>query len=314
MNPESTYVSTGQKLFRNPELLINWVNGKPKPNSLQVALTEECTLRCSFCSVANREKKFVFEYNDLISATQKFIDLGIKTVEATGGGDPLCYDRLCDYIDFCYSNNLQIGLITNGIFINKVLTTDQRNKLTWIRISANTLDYRSHLDLPTDYTGTLGFSYCYHSESTVERLKHIREVAIDNNVEYVRLVPNCIATLEEQNENNKKLLALATELGPPIFYQTKTFKTPANCYWGYMKPFLYPDNFVYACSSSPLNEDANKQFNPIYRWFHWTDTDKIYNSPITSCIDTSHCSHCVFSGQNELLEYALNEQTHDKFI
>jgi len=255
-----------------------------------------------------------YVYDISVGETHRFESSFRILCHNTGGGDPLCYDQLGDYIDFCYSNNLQIGLITNGIGINKCLTTDQRNKLTWIRISTNTLDYRSHLDLPNNYAGTLGFSYCYHSESTIERLKHIRQIAIENNVEYVRLVPNCIATLEEQEENNKKLLVLATELGPPIFYQTKIFKTPANCYWGYMKPFLYPDNFVYACSSSPLNEDANQQFNPIYRWFHWTETDKIYSQPIKSCIDTNHCSHCVFSAQNEMLDYALNPQIHDRFI
>lgn len=313
-NKLQIYTSTGRKLLRHGDLLNLWNQGNPMPQSLQVALTEKCNLSCKFCSVANREKKYEFDYDNLIEATKQFISLGINTVEITGGGDPLLYPRLNDYICFLIKNSLKIGLITNGIKINEIIDKELINRFAWIRISANVYDYKNKIDIPENYTGTLGFSYCWTDGiSTIDMLKKIRDIALENKVKYIRLVPNCLGNKKEQEEKNRFLPQIAAQVGEPVFYQPKIFDTPTNCYWGYIKPFLYCDEYIYPCSSTVLNTDADKQFNTNYRWCHWKDVEEIWES-IKSIIDTSKCDHCVFTEQNNDLDYALHEQEHEDFV
>jgi len=306
------FTSTGIKLLRNPELLMAWKLKNPIPRSLQVAPTERCNLKCRFCSVVNRSKKFELPIADLICATEKFIGLGIRTVEITGGGEPLCYPDLDTYLEFL-EPRVKIGLITNGIGINK--HKPFLKKVSWIRISANVFDYTGEIEIPERFMGTLGFSYVWtEGLSTIRTLEQIKKMALKNNVKYIRLVPNCIATKEEQKSNNRYLAMVAKKIGEPLFFQPKEFNTPNNCYWGYLKPFLYADGYVYPCSSTVLNPDANKQFNSTYRLCHWMEMDKIWKLEIKSMVDTKRCEHCVFGDQNRMLEYALNKQEHEDFI
>ena len=313
MDKLDTFTSTGKKLLRQGSLLQHWKNHVPIPHSLQVAPTEKCNLKCKFCSVSNRSRQFEFRLSDLIEATKKFLDLGTKTVEITGGGDPLCYPDLGLYLKFL-RRFVQIGLITNGIGINRLQPFF--DAISWIRISANVFDYTGRIDIPEGFKGTLGFSYVWtEGISTIETLERIREIAIKNNVQYIRMVPNCIATKKEQEENNMFLAGLVSQtLGAPFFFQPKNFDTPHNCYWGYLKPFLYADGYVYPCSSTVLNPDADRQFNSSYRLCHWTETFAIWKPEIKSLVDTKKCEHCVFTEQNKTLEYTLNEQEQEEFI
>jgi len=304
------FTSTGQKLLRHPDLIQSWKEGCPVPHSLQVALTEKCNLNCKFCSVANRERKYEWNLDDLISATEKFIRLGTKTVEITGGGEPLCYPDIFPYVHYLINRGMRIGLITNGIGIN--LHLDWVRFIDWLRISANVYDYLGKIELPSAHMGTLGFSYVWtEGISSLETLRKIKKIALENRVDYIRLVPDCTKDIEKQNEFLEKI---AEEIGPPLFLQRKIFKSPNHCYWGYLKPFLYCDGYVYPCSSMVLNLDADKQFHESYRVCHWTEIEKIWGETVKSLVDTAKCGHCVFSHQNEMLEYSLSKQSHEEFI
>ncbi len=315
---QNTFTSTGSKLLRHGDLLTKWSQGIPTPLFVEVALTEACTLNCQFCSVKNREKKYIWDYDRLISATNSFIKLGIKAITISGGGDPLCYSHVNDYLKFLLANHLQVGLITNGIGLNTVLDPVYLNQLSWLRISSNVFDYKDSISIPEDreaFKGTLGFSYVWtEGISTYNKLLEIKQIALKNKVEYVRLIPNCISTSQEQIKNNKFIVSLANGLGHPFFAQPKVFSISDQCLWGYVKPFLYCDEYLYPCSSTVLNPDADKKFNTSYRWCHYTEIEKVWSEPIKTIIDTSRCTHCVFCEQNKIMQYALLPQTHEDFI
>ncbi|MDD1778587.1 MAG: radical SAM protein [Candidatus Helarchaeota archaeon] len=304
------YTSTGFKLLRHPKLILAWQEGYPIPNSLQVALTEKCNLNCKFCSIRNRERKYEIDLDELVLATEKFISLGIKTIEITGGGEPLLYPNFNNYVDYLLRKNMKVGLITNGIGINKYAI----GYLNWIRISANVYDYKNQIEIPLNFHGTLGFSYVWtEGISSISTLFKIKEIALKNKVSYVRVVPDC--SRDDIAEQNRFLEEFVNQLGTPFFLQGKRFKTSNGCYWGYLKPFLYADGFVYPCSSVVLNPDADKKFHESYRICHWSDAEKVWRQePIKSLIKTSKCPHCVFTKQNEMLNYIGNKQRHEDFI
>lgn len=315
MSRLNTFTSTGKKLLRHGSLLHSWKNHKPIPHSLQVALTERCNLNCRFCSVKNRTRKYEWTLTELITATEKFIGLGTKSVEITGGGEPLCYKGISQYIQYLHERGMKVGLITNGLNINYILNMNIRSYLSWIRISANVYDEVGKIDIPILFPGTLGFSYVWNEGvSSIKKLKEIQDIAIYNEVSYIRLVPNCLATKEEQYVNNESLARMAEVLGEPFFFQRKTFGTPSNCYWGYIKPFLYCDGNVYPCSSLVLNSDAHEQFNSSYKMCHWTEINEFWEKDIYSLVNTTKCDKCVFTEQNEMLEYAGRYQDHEEFL
>jgi hypothetical protein len=205
-------------------------------------------------------------------------------------------------------------LITNGTLLRKLLHPEH---LTWLRISANSLDYCKEIFIPKLKSDAyLGFSYCfdYEGDSTVDTLKLIQRIAIQHNARYVRVVPNCIGDVEKHHQPIKEIVEA---LGKPLFYQEKRKDVFANCWIGYLKPFLNADGYVYPCSSTVLNEDAEKQFNPKYRWYHWREIKRIYGSNGTEVIkpvDGSKCADCVFTGNNRLYDYIINQQDCEEFL
>src|SRR3990167_10146237 len=81
INPLETFTSTGRKYLHQPQMIEGIRRGIPSPVSLQVSPTNQCQLRCVFCSVDERDLSLEWKLEDLIETIQKIHVLGIKTVE-----------------------------------------------------------------------------------------------------------------------------------------------------------------------------------------------------------------------------------------
>ena len=313
MDKVNVFTSTGAKLIHHPESIERLqIHKMGSPISLQIAPTSRCNLSCDFCSNINRDL-----HEDLpLIPLLKFIDtlstMGLKVIEISGGGDPTLYHGINELIDHCHIIGLKIGLISNGTLLKKKITQKNLDKLHWLRISMNCLDYLDSVDIPI-IKGTLGFSYVMNNRTDPRILERLQSYVNFVNPEYVRIVPNCQATHEEQKENNRSLSSMVEQWGHPYFYQTKEFQKPDNCYWGYFKPFLLHDGFVYPCSSVVLNDTANRKFHDMFRW----STMEEYPTKLLSVIQpfsTENCTHCVFTSQNNLVHSILNTNGMEDFI
>ena len=311
-NMESTFTSTGFKLMRHPGVIKNIMeNGKATPVSLQVSPTSRCNLKCSFCSNANREKHEDLDSIKLIQFIRKMTLKGLKTVEYTGGGDPTCYGPINEVIKVSRDLGLEQGFITNGVELSK-LTEVSINSLSWLRISMNCLDYIDSIEIP-DIKGVLGFSYVMNEKTDHRVLDRLKRYTKVHEPAYVRIVPDCQTTLEEQEENNRRYSSSVGEWGHPFFYQVKNFSRPERCWWGYIKPFLYNNSYIYPCSSVVLNDDSEGQFHEKYKWSHMDDFIDCYRKKMVP-FDTNHCNHCVFAGQNEIIDSLLCPSGMSNFI
>ena len=116
-NPIDIFTSTGGKYLHHPEMIDGLKNGNPRPVSLQVSPTNRCNIRCQFCSVDERTLSLEWDVEDLKQAIFKFVTLGIKTVEFSGGGDPTLFKHLPELVSFCKKFGLKLGMITNGILL-----------------------------------------------------------------------------------------------------------------------------------------------------------------------------------------------------
>lgn len=313
MDKENQFTSTGIKLLHHPVVIERLkAYRKGSPISLQLAPTSRCNLNCVFCSNVHREKHEDLPYHAVQRLLETMMRIGAKTVEWTGGGDPTQWQHIKDAILFASSLAYRQGFITNGVDLKKKVSQQALDKLTWVRISMNCLDYVDGIDIP-DIKGTLGFSYVMNDKTTDEVFFRINKYVQKFKPSYVRIVPNCQVSEEEQIENNKKYSKMVSLWGDPYFYQEKVFAKPKECYWGYFKPFILHDGYVYACSSVVLNDDAGRKFHEKYRLCKMEDLYDKYVNEIEP-VSSESCEHCVFCRQNDMIRYILNPDGMEAFV
>ena len=300
------FTSTGLKIIHHPEVIKKLQQyGMGTPISAQLAPTAMCNLRCSFCSNAKRTLNEYLDPKDVMEILSELKHLGLKTLEITGGGDPTMYGYINDIIEYAHKIGLQQGFITNGILLKKRVSQKNIDRLSWLRISMNCLDYVDNIDIP-DFKGTLGFSYVMNDKTAEsDVLYRLDNAVIKYNPKYVRIVPNCLATPEQQKINNKIYSEKVARWGKPYFYQVKEFNQPDHCYWCYFKPFILHDGYVYPCSSVVLNSGASGKFHEKYRWIKMSEFADVYKKPMVP-FSTKKCNCCVFKNQNDLINMALN--------
>lgn len=307
---EKKYTSTKAKLLHNTELLANIKNGHLVPQSIQIAPTDKCNLNCVFCSTKNREKDEL-TYDDVKTVLRSFRVIGAKTVEFTGGGDPTLHKDINNMLETAFNFNYKVGFITNGVALKKNVSKELIERMTWIRISLNCLDYVGNIDLDIDtlYRPTLGFSYVWNEYSTKEMIDKLKIYKNKYKAKYVRVVPDCrnVKFIEEYRE---KIMPLIEESGiDGAFFQQKEYIPPERCWAGYIKPFVNADGYIYHCSANPL---IDLKFNHKFRMGHINDIFDIWYDP--KPFYTDNCGECFFKEHNEIIENLLLEIEHEEFI
>ena len=315
MDNLQTYTSTGSKFINHPDAIREiQVNKRGTPISLQIAPTSICNLNCEFCSNSKREKHESLDISRIENFLKHFTGMA-KTVEFTGGGDPTMYENLNEAISVAYTYGYLQGLITNGLNFSGV-SKESLSRLSWCRISLNGLDYGKTPQNPKKlgFNGTLGFSYVWNDKSYIETIHEVKDICESYGGSYIRIVPDCISTVEDQEKNNRYLQGFVDKFGPPFFFQPKTFKKPDKCYWGVFKPFILHDGFVYPCSSVVLNDEAGRTFHNKYRICKMEDFyEEVVDQPMCG-FDTENCTHCVFYPQNEMIADLLDMPEMGNFI
>lgn len=309
MNKEQLYTSTQTKLLHNLDRLQEMQQGIFKPISIQLAPSARCNLNCVMCSVAKRDKSEELSLDQCKQVLVDFKQLGAQTVENSGGGDCTMYPYINELIELEYYLGYEIGLITNGIKLSNI-TYNNLEKLTWLRISLNCLDYVDDIEINIPNNVVLGLSYVITDLSNENKLDKIATYADKYNAKYVRVVPNCLS-IEDINKSTDMILPYL-EKYPKFFFQQKKYTVPKKCYIGLIKPFINTDGFVYHCSSTPL---IDRKFNSRFRMCAVQDI-KRYWEATPEAFNTCNCQEgkCFFAEHNDLIEQVISPCEHFKFV
>ena len=115
------YSTWGDKLLQHTDVLYSIQEQKKfKPITIQLAPCEVCDSDCPFCSVAGRPLKSYIPFEKIVKLLNDFKSLGAKSIEITGGGNPMLYrdretgENINDIICYAGSLDYDIGLITNS--------------------------------------------------------------------------------------------------------------------------------------------------------------------------------------------------------
>lgn len=287
------YSTWGDKLLQHADVLYDLqINKKVRPITVQLAPLEACDSDCPFCSVAGRPLKSKMPFEKIKKVLNDFKMLGAKSLEITGGGNPMLYKddyegktvNINDIVDYAFDLGFDIGIITNTNDIAKFLKEESYKKLSWLRVSLIKLDEGKE---PKDYKfgnfpqSKLGFSYIIYDSTngipdalsrtkkpyvgtTVESIKKMAElVSLNPDVKFVRIAGNCLIKGNNASVRDKwKDVINEIDINEKFFIKDiGNDDDPFNdgCYVGAIRPYIAPsphgnDYQVYICTSHVLNK------------------------------------------------------------
>ena len=306
------------KLYKHLDSLQRLQNKNPAPIQLHLSPTNNCGMKCIHCCFLERDKNQILPFEKLIEGYSQFKNLGIKSVEFTGGGEPSLYPWINEAIEYI---NLPMGMNTNALYVDKIR---QWNKLKWVRIAMNIFDSRNDKLLEkfkknvNHLRGQTKITACYIVPKEIE-LKNLNRVVKFANEEkiYTRIAPDCIQTKDQINhmidhiKRHMDMFDGNNEYAICSDFNVYLFENEI-CAMHLIKPFLYTDGWVYCCPSSELAIENNRTMQEKYRVCHVNDIYDYYTNEFETFYHK--CSYCKYALQNNIIDKMLTKTDNNDFV
>lgn len=326
MRQTQAFSTWGDKLLQHTDRLYDIQHKRLfRPITLQLAPTELCESNCPFCSVSNRPSG-VIPWAQLERGIEAFVELGIKSIEITGGGNPLLYRdsgrTINNIIALCSSHKISIGVITNSECPSRHLSPESLSQIEWIRVSLAKLEEGKNPD-DYDFSGVdeskLGFSYIVHSGTTSETLDEIKALASKHPlIKFVRIAADCLTN--DSVRIKQRLIGFMQDADPKFFIKeiNDNFEAfPGGCWVGMLRPY-WTSTGVYICTSHVLKK---RTYLPEYRICDAVNITEAWNSMNEAFaagkspypIDVSQCWHCYYANTNQILSSVIHELPDKNF-
>jgi len=121
--------------------------------SAHYELTNRCNARCLHCQRWGWKDVTDPPLAETFSILQNLQDLGVETV-TIGGGEPLLYPELAALISRGKAIGMQLGIITNGLYLTEELIQTFCDHVEWVRFSldaSNSATYEVIRGVPNGY-------------------------------------------------------------------------------------------------------------------------------------------------------------------
>lgn len=206
------YIKEAEKALCNEPIL---------PVTCEIDPTTLCQNNCSFCinKESNKASHAILDldvYNKLIC---ELSSLNIKSVTFTGGGEPLLHPNFDELVMVAKIHNIKLGLITNGISLDKYLNLIPY--FEFVRISLYGIDPSSYYKITSkDYFNrvikniedavktkkdtTVGISYVL--DDNLDEIDKAKELASNLKVDYIQFKPVLKTKLPNIKESAKTVL------------------------------------------------------------------------------------------------------------
>lgn len=120
---------------------------------LEIDPIDFCNHNCKWCFTSNFRDDRKLPLDSLKNYLDLFISNSGKAVAFSGGGEPLLYKEIYtpnpifgnSVLQYLISHNIHVGIITNGMLLNKLLSSDFCiNDLAFIRVSLDATNSKTH--------------------------------------------------------------------------------------------------------------------------------------------------------------------------
>lgn len=106
------------------------------PVTCEVDLTDGfCNNKCKHCFFSTNTKfePVIMPKEQALLLIDELMELGVKGIEFTGGGEPLTHPDCVEIITYAVNKGLNVGLVTNGLLLDKL--GDVVDKMKFVRVS-----------------------------------------------------------------------------------------------------------------------------------------------------------------------------------
>lgn len=168
----------GSKIIGHLQKVDNLVNGIPQfPITCEIDPTNRCQNDCKWCIYANYIKgnRVDLDYNLYLKVLQQLKKGGCKSITFTGGGEPLLHKDIIKMIVIAYQLGFKLGLITNGVSLNKILPI--LDHFTFIRISLDATN-------PKDYKKLKGTNFFKRVTDNIKEAVELKNTDIGISMVY----------------------------------------------------------------------------------------------------------------------------------
>lgn len=143
------------KVFHHQSRLDALRDGRqPSPTHIEIVVSNLCQQDCNFCAYrvsgnpsnqlfglgapmaafGHNNPKQMLTYEKVVEVLDDCVELGIRAVQFTGGGEPTVHPRHHDLFHETLSRGLDLALVTNGVLL-KDETIETLMGAKWVRIS-----------------------------------------------------------------------------------------------------------------------------------------------------------------------------------
>jgi len=141
------------KFLRFTKQLESIVNGESvTPIHIRIKPTNHCNHNCWYCCYRTnnlslgeqmREADSIPE-EKMLALAHEFVEIGVKAVTFSGGGEPLLYKPLPEVINVLAAGGIRVAALTNGSNLKGRVADAFAQHATWVRISMDAWDDASY--------------------------------------------------------------------------------------------------------------------------------------------------------------------------
>ena len=330
------------------------------PVHIRIKPTNACNHNCWYCGYQSDDanitlgdsvnKKDSIPYEKMVEISEDLIDMNVKAVTFTGGGEPMIYPYIKEFAQRLMDGGIKISFITNGAFLKGELAKILANRASWIRISMDGYDdesYRAYRRVKSnEYTKitnnieafakikgntTLGTSLNLDKDNYKHVYKYIKHMK-DIGVEHVKISGTVVSNIgSENNEYHAPFFDEAMNLIeqaksdfddgsfrvinlyhhlPELFKKTYT-----TCPFLQFLTVIGADQKVYTCQDkayTPTGELGSIE-NISFKEF-WNSKECKTNLEILNPVKVCQ-HHCVADSKNKMiLDYLNINYDHLEFV
>lgn len=143
------------KIFHFKEKLDSLPSTEEKimsPIHIRIKPTNVCNHSCYYCAYRadnlqlgkDMNKRDYIPYEKMEEIVDNIVDMGVKAVTFSGGGEPFCYPYLLQTVRRLSQASIKFAALTNGAKLKGELAETFAHKGTWIRISIDGWDNESY--------------------------------------------------------------------------------------------------------------------------------------------------------------------------
>jgi MoaA/NifB/PqqE/SkfB family radical SAM enzyme len=116
-------MSMDNKIYYYLDAVEKLQNGEfVAPITAEIDPSNKCMLDCEFCMFQDHIKSHrnILPWEIYITLLGELRELGTKSITFTGGGEPLTNPRFNQMVGAAFMLGFEVGLVTNGVLLNKV--------------------------------------------------------------------------------------------------------------------------------------------------------------------------------------------------